>query len=376
MPTKSAFLQAGLRKMTRLPVAAFAIAAVILLPHLFYFIPLRPVGLVENRVLAELPRPPATLAELGALPSRFDAYIQDNFPLRSHIIATMNYLRYLDHYSTTKNVIVGKDGWLFYDNGTHLAHARGKAHLSESELDVWVTRLAERVAYARSNHTGLYLLPAPQKETIYPEKVPNWLAAGPDTFTAIDQIIQRASKRGFDQIIDSRAALLSAKATRLVYDRYDTHWNGHGAYVAYRELMTRISRDYPAMVPLPESYFPFAPEPAGDMARMLGIAGAVKDVARDAPVPIHDDKRTTYLTDNKVWSSPYILETGVCSGPTLLLIRDSFATDLIPLLEPHFSRLIVVHLQDGFFRKDLIEQYHPDITVVEVIENGFQWAMN
>lgn len=365
-----------LRKMTRLPVAAFAIAAVVLLPQVFYFVPLSSVGLIENRVLAQFPPSPTTLAELRALPAKIDAYVQDNFPLRSHIIAAMNYLRYLAHYSTTKNVIVGKDGWLFYDNSTHLAHARGKARLSDGELDVWMTRLAERLAYAQAHQTGLYFLPAPQKETIYPEKLPNWLGIDAKTPTAVDQIMQSASKRGFDRIIDVRPALLSAKSTRLLYDAYDTHWNAYGAYVAYREVMSRISRDYPDLAPLPQSHFTFAPEPAGgDMARMLGIADAVKP-ARDAPVPIHDDKRTTYLTDKKDWAAPYILETGAHSGRTLLLIRDSFSTDLIPLLEPHFSRLIILHLQDGFFRKDLIEKYHPDVTIVEIIENGFQWAMN
>ena len=85
---------------------------------------------------------------------------------------------------------------------------------------------------------------------------------------------------------------------------------------------------------------------------------------------MHDDNRTTYLNDKRDWTAPQVLETDSSSQRTLLLMRDSFSTELIPLLKLHFRRIIVVHVQDGFCRKDLIERYRQDTIVVEVIRTS------
>jgi alginate O-acetyltransferase complex protein AlgJ len=366
----------GLRK--RWLALTIAAAAIVLLPNLFYFFPLPAAGLAENRVLAAWPGTPKTFADASALPQKLDAFTQDNFPGRSQIIARLNYLRYLAGYSTTKNVIVGKDGWLFWDNGTHLAVGRGISRLTDGELKTFVAALNARLAFSKSKRTAFYLIFGPVQETIYPDKLPDWLPVRTQTTTEIDQILEAVSAARLDVIVDPREALIEARAAYNVYGPYDTHWNGNGAYIAYRELLTRIGRDFSDLAPLPQSAFTPAPSavwPKG-LALMLGIAGFVKDPAILYFEKPHALNRTEFLSEKQDWTAPQILETDSKSNRTLLLVRDSFATELIELLKPHFHRLILVHNQDGFFREDLIEKYHPDITVEEVIESGFRWAMN
>src|SRR5271169_507578 len=358
-------------------VLIVATSAVILMPQVFRFVPLPPVNLEEHRELAPLPKLPTDFLSLQTFPQKLNEYIQDNFPLRSQIIAHLNYIRFLAGYSSQPKVIVGRDGWLFYDNGSHLAEGIGRTRLSQTELSDWIHGLKQRLSYAKSKGFGLYVLPAPQQESIYPEKLPGWLARQAQPTTEIDQILDAATKQGVDEIVDVRPPLVAAKATRRVYGPYDTHWNGNGAYIAYHTLMTRISRDYPDLTPLPQSGF--AHHALGDnvLAAMLGIANFVEDDAISyLNWPLHDEKRTIFLADRKDWTAPQILETDSTSNRTLLLIRDSFSNELIPLLKPHFSRMIVVHVDDGFFRRDLIERYHPDIVIVEVIEDGFRYAMH
>src|ERR1043165_821225 len=74
--------------------------------------------IVENRVLAGLPKFPKRLSELGAYSKDMDAYISDNFPARPYFISALNYLRYKAGYSGTSRILVGNDGWLFYDDGS------------------------------------------------------------------------------------------------------------------------------------------------------------------------------------------------------------------------------------------------------------------
>ncbi|MGK9518008.1 hypothetical protein O6467_24950, partial [Salmonella enterica subsp. enterica] len=84
----------------------------------------------------------------------------------------------------------------------------------------------------------------------------------------------------------------------------------------------------------------------------------------------HPPEKTTFLSDNHSWVAPQVLHTEAKTGKTLLLLRDSFSTELLPLLKKHFDTIVMAHVQDGFFRTDLIEQFNPDAVAIVVIETG------
>lgn len=354
-----------------------AAVAVILAPQMFRFVPLPPVALTENRELASPPKLPTDLTSLHTFPQKLNDYLQDSFPLRAQAIQGINFARFLAGYSAVAKVVVGKDSWLFYDNGSHMSQGIGTIRLHPSELSDWMLGLQQRLSYAKSQGFSFYVLPAPQQESIYPEKLPTWLERQVQPTTEMDQIVDAAMERGFDQVVDVRRSLIASKPTKKPYGPYDIHWNGNGAYIAYYALMKRISRDFPDLAPLPESSFPHSPPATQDgLARMLGIANFVKDnEIYYATAPLHDPNRTTYLSDRRDWGAPQILDLDSASERTLLLIRDSFSSELVPLLKPHFRRMIVVHADDGAFRKDLIERYHPDIVIFESIANALRFRM-
>jgi alginate O-acetyltransferase complex protein AlgJ len=342
-----------------------------------HFVKLPAGGLGENRTLARAPKFPTTISDLHTFSQSVDDYVRDNFPLRAHIISSMNYLRYLAGYSTTKIILVGRDGWLFYDNGTHLAYGLGKTRLPADALDRWLEGLQKNTDYTKARGIGFYVLPAPQQESIYQELVPTWLAPGTQKFIESDQIIGAAAQKGFDNIVDVRGLLLAAKA-RKIYWRYDTHWTGDGAYIAYQTLMTRISRDFPDLAPLPQSNF--TPLPNNMIPYGISYPLGIRNFIEESGITYFNSrlsvgKKITYLGERTDFNAAQIWETNPDAKRTLLFIRDSFGTELLPLLSPHFRRIILVHLQDGFFRKDLIERYQPDVVILEVIENGLRHVM-
>jgi alginate O-acetyltransferase complex protein AlgJ len=359
-------------------VALIAVAAtVILAPQFSRLITLPHVQLTENRTLAQLPQLPSDFLSLHTFPQKLNDYLQDQFPLRGEAIQTVSYLRYRAGYSALSKVVVGKDGWLFYDNGAHMEQGRGILTYAPEVLADWMFGLEQRLEYVKQRGENFYVLPAPMQETIYPEKLPDWLAKDVKPTTDVDQILAAAKAKGIDQIVDVRPALVAAKAARAVYGPYDVHWNGDGAYIAYRTLMERISRDYPDLAPLPQSSFTPNPETEQKgLALMLGIANFIDDDRKYyGNAPLHDFDKITYLSDRRDLSSPQILATNPAATRTLLFIRDSFASEFIPFLKPHFRRIIVVHADDGDFRKDLIERFHPDIVILESISDSLRFRM-
>src|SRR4051794_21723827 len=210
--------------------------------------------LVENRTLASLPALPKNMGDLRGYPKKMDAYVSDNFPARPYFIAGLNYLRYIAGYSGTSRILVGSDGWLFYDNGSHLEQARNATPLSAKQRRRWVTTLAGRVEQLRSANTVYVVLSAPVKELIYPDKAPWWARSGHGDAEALEA---DARACGYPNLLGLRSTLVDARRTHPdVYTRYETHWTGYGARAASLALCARLN----------ELGFPIEPTPASEFS--------------------------------------------------------------------------------------------------------------
>ena len=355
------------------------VVAVVVVVHLFPLFNIPEPGLAENRVLASAPSVPKSLSDWAVLPAKLDAFAIDQFPLRTHMISTLNLIRYTLGYSGSKRIIVGQNGWLFYDDGSHLVQMSGALILDKPNIDAWVSGFRQRVEYLSKRDAKFYFMVAPVKEDIYPENRPYWMPEQ-RVNTEVDEIIKASKEAGIDQIVDPRVAIFQERHNQKLYDEYDTHWTGLGAYSAYNQLMTRMSVDFTDMQPLPLAAFTPVVLPmvgtARDLSLMLGIAGSVPhDRVSFAEMLTHPLEKTTFLSDNHSWVGPQVLHTDAKTGKTLLLLRDSFSTELLPFLKEHFDKIVTAHVQDGFFRTDLIEQFKPDAVAVVIIETGARHTM-
>lgn len=364
-----------MRNILRLPPLLISLLAtgVLLLAIRMVGVPVPEV--VENRRLAELPSAVGLLRNFGTWRSGVDAWLADRFPARQHLIGALNYLRYKLGYSGTSRVIVGRDGWLFYDDGSHLSQVR-PGNLSNADVDAWVRELKARSELLRASGIPYLVLAAPVKESLYRERVPAYLTASGTT--TVEMLAAGVAAAGLDNYVDLHAPLRRAKTAGVpVYSPHDTHWSGEGAYAAYVELMRALAaRDVEARV-LPRSAF-HAPAPGSmpvpqDLAFMLGVSSFIRP---DYPQLIADaaPSRITWLGTGRDWTADRVIDTGA-SGPVLMLTGDSFTNAWLPLLERSFSRIVFSHHQSGFFRQDLIARFRPDAVVLEVIESGMRHAM-
>lgn len=357
-----------------------SIATVIVVLDAFFLIGLHAPDLQENRLLARKPGMPVLAAEWESFTTRADAYITDNFPPRASMISYLNYARYLLGYSGSSKVIVGREGWMFYNDGSEMAKTAGIERLDANGLASWVAGFQQRIKYVENRGGKFYMLLAPVKEDIFPEFRPYWMPRE-RVATEFDDLVSKTRNMGIDRLVDPRPALLATKAEKKIWHKYDTHWTGLGAYVAYAALMDRISQDIPDLVPLPLSSFtPTPPGPARqprDLSLMLGVSDFLKHGGVSfVTFPIHNPAQTIFLSDRKDWTAPQVICTGAAGARTLLWIRDSFGSEMLPMLKPHFSRIVMVHAQDGFFRQDLIEKFKPDVVVLEIIETGARHTMD
>jgi len=66
----------------------------------------------EMRALAS--RPVWGSTSLAQWPAAFEAWVNDHFPLRSHIVQWHGIVRHRWLHEPSSRVVVGKDNWLFY----------------------------------------------------------------------------------------------------------------------------------------------------------------------------------------------------------------------------------------------------------------------
>lgn len=359
------------RRLTATCLAAMA--AGLLLP-----IALTAPKLQENREPAAAPSPPRSASELRAWPKAMDAYITDAFPARAHLISLLNYLRYRMGVSGAKQVIVGRDGWLYYDNGSHLGAARNDPAFTDAQARDWLAGLAGQTEWLKARGIHHLLLIGPDKEMIVPQHAPTWFQ-GPDPNRPAPLLTRLNATAAAGEIVDPGPVLRQQARWGLnVYNPYETHWTGLGAYEGYVMVMQRLAAAGITDGPRPLAAFteitddPYKPR---NLSEMLGIASFV-----DADYPQFRDPQTAsntvWLTGKQDWTAPQVLETGHAGKPVLLMLRDSFSLALLPFLEGHFSRIVLYHHQDGFWRPELVERFKPDVVIFEVIESGLPWVMN
>lgn len=339
----------------------------------------RAPDIAENRELAPLPSWTEAQTDWWAMPKKVDAWVQDHFPARTHLIAVLNRARMQVGDSGSSRVIVGRDGWLFYDDGSHLGTARAAVPLQPAETARWIRTLQGRTEAVSKTGAVYVVMMAPVKERVYPEHAPSWFRDGGSAVDA-ERLTAAAQASGAQNVVYLLPVLRAARQeVEPIYTPNDIHWTGLGAYRGYLEFARALNRLGVATEVWPLSRYSRVNNPADlprDVALMLGVAGFVKqEFPQFQYPPVATKAKTEYLTERADWTAPHVIETGVPGKPVMVMTGDSFSNALMPFLLPHFSRIVFAHVQDGFYRQDLIDRFKPDVVLLEVLESGSRHAM-
>ncbi|MCK5360043.1 MAG: hypothetical protein KAJ95_05420, partial [Gammaproteobacteria bacterium] len=237
----------------------------------------------EKRILATIPAAPDSYKLLKRYPEKFDIYYKDNFGFRSDLL-WYNKIKYLVGNSPSDKVILGKDGWLFFNGEpfTDLQNTiRGIRKLTETELEQYAEVLVARHHWLQAQGIKYLLIIAPNKHTIYREYLPNSLFQV-DEETLTDQFFDYIQRHTDVSVLDLRQVLLSQKASETnLYFKTDTHWNHLGANIAQNEIANILNTYYPEQI-TPILYndkdFQIKTGPGGDLSRLLGLNKKFTDI--------------------------------------------------------------------------------------------------
>ena len=338
------------------------------------------VSVKEKRRLNPFPKLD-TAGDWVAFPQAFEAYFADRFKYRQplthfHHRLTINAF----DRSPTPKVLISDNGWLFLngDKGDFVdVYHRNIKPLTGAEISTIHDEMSKRRDWIANWGGKTLFLVVPNKDTIYPERLPRWLQQPVKPGSRFDQWSGIFDQDPSLNHIDLRHALFAAKRRQIIYFRSDSHWNFDGAYVGYLELAHALQRWFPDIAPSTKPVNPAAKGYRGDLAQMLSIDGRFDEQDQAGYGDMATRTETTLKCARPAppvsggiaipeKSEPLVFECNNPRLPSAVVIRDSMAIGWIPLLPDNFRR--VVFMFNWFPAADVIEREKPDVVIFENVE--------
>lgn len=347
------------------------------LPLLDYFLNLSgEYENTENRNKAPLPK--IDINDLEPFPGKFDNYFNDNHNFRGELLSLNSYFKYnILSISPNKQVIEGKDGWLYRTD--YLDTYTNKRLFTNIELDSFYVIFEKRSKWLESKNINHYIAIVPNKPQVYPEFLPDYIKKKNRT-TKTEQFIETLQGIPNLKVIYLKDTLLSAKNSS-PYDLYfktDQHWNIYGAMVGYAAIVNEIKKDFPEIssVDFDNYSFDTTTTEGKDLAKTLMLHKSLKEVeiiVKPINVRRIDKIDTVKYPIPEVF--PYKDSYQVffySSGKTLpkgLIIRDSFSSILEYKFPTSFGETTFIWDTWCYdLNENIVKQENPDFFLTIIIE--------
>ncbi len=350
----------------------------------------RAVTAFENRAAAAWPAWPSTVADARAWPPKLEAAFADRFGGRDALIALHHWTAAVGFgVSPVANVLIGRDGWLFFrgEDGKAIDRDfRGVAPYPADEPARVAAEFKRRHDYLAALGIPYVVMVVPDKHTIYPEQLPAWVTKVVPQ-TRLDRVYAALAAYPEVTALDLRPALVAAKARERTYFKTDSHWNLIGATVGYDALAAALKAKLPGFPAVPverPEYVPGVDVYRGDLATMLGLRRAFRedDIAPLARLLGHADRRCARRVTEPAATAAAASSPGpetqvwACARaglPTALVYRDSMGIPLVPLLSENFSR--VVYVSDRRLVPAQVERERPDVVIEQLVERNLHFPI-
>lgn len=324
----------------------------------------------ENRTLAEFPA--LTADTLETFPAAFEEFYNDHMPFKNYFVRLNNFIDMKIFKKTfIGDVTVGVGNWLFYTVDVDGENARGDYQhtnlYSQEQMAEIAGKIEDVDRYLKENGVErFHFYIAPNKETIYPQYMPQSIKVYGDEGSRIDRFSRYMGENSnvdFTYLYDD---LKPYSETYQIYYKYDTHVNPIGSFL----ISQRMSADLTGRRLTPEDVTIEADgTTSGDMAQMINQVDAMSDDTMYSVSNFYPDITDEMVDELTTYQN--IMQEYRSDSPnhrTLMVIGDSYRLGVAPFLAKLYDHLVVLRIDD--YTPDLLEKYKPDDVAVLLVERN------
>ena len=301
----------------------------------------------ENRVLASFPKLTLSSIADGTFMKNFETYMSDQFVLRDRMISLKSYFDRLSGLRESNGVYIGDDGFLIEKPSKYTAK---KAKAMTKSINSFMKKYPEITKMVAISPNASY---------IYSEKLPSGIELH-SQYSELKGILNRLEGENYS-FLNVTKALKNAKEKSDVFYRTDHHWTTRGAYAVFKAIADKWNLDRSQVK---YKFLTVSSDFEGTLASKTGIHDKKDKIEICLPENSEgsyivsyesQDKRTTSLFEPSKLQQKnkyevflggnydkVVIDTVSKSRATLLIIKDSYANCLIPMLTPYFAKIIVV----------------------------------
>lgn len=322
----------------------------------------------ENRALKEMPA--FSVFDISSYPSEFEAFFEDNLPFKNSLVLVNSYINYkVFKTSNSPNVIVGRDGWLFYKGAQNfgenpVADYQGSNLYTDAELEI----IAENMQAAKEALEGrgikFALLLIPNKERVYDKYMPASYgeAARNNRMEQVADYLVRNTDIRVVNITEELKEYAESLGNGRIYYKYDTHWNHTGAYIAAQIIGRELGFELPDISSLTEN---LVDAPSMDLAVQLSM----QSVLNEGKIAVYEgftDRNIKSTTNEAVTEFNFRDISADAGGEKLLILGDSFSGTLGRYMSAGYEETYAIF--NNNYTAKILDEYKPDVVVFETVE--------
>ena len=242
-------------------------------------------------------------------------------------------------------------------------HYQGK--IDEERVDAFTQQIKD----LRSAFPSIPIVIAviPNKTFIYSEYLPDYVIESPQRFETITKL---KSLNNID-VIDLYPILKNTEEK--VFLKNDTHWNGLGAYIAYKEIVEFINKSTAFNFEVKEDIKEISvrDHPIGDISGMLGV----QNVCVDDNNLVVFEKSSAISHEKREMEALHIPDyTNQNGRGRIVLFHDSFAqAKLAGYLAETFQEIKTFWGFNFQEHEEEVKEMNPDLILIEVVDRHIQW---
>ena len=297
----------------------------------------------------------------------FDAWFNDRFCGRPQLLNFNHFL--FSNFTLPRHKeknYKGPDDWFFYAHRNALKDFHNLSVLPEKVMAQAAVELKKLQALCAKSGKRLYLIIVPDKSRVYSEYFPASAKIRSNSYSRAEQLIKYLQDKTTVPVIYLLDTLMKNKSGGLLYIKNNTHWSSMGAYIGYLEIMKHLKKDFPELETCAiRNIQNRKMNPAGDLS-WFG-----KPAVAPAVYPQLEFSLLYKVTGDLI-EKPF--GSSLMSNPkgkrTILMLRDSFASSLLPYMGQSFKSITA--LWSGYNLPDnkIRAFQEADILIFECVERN------
>jgi alginate O-acetyltransferase complex protein AlgJ len=313
----------------------------------------------------------------------FKVRLSSDYGLRGSLLNANGLLEERLIKTNQNGVMFGKEDWKFMNREGLLEYTQRLEPLTPIGIENVLQQLQINLSICKQYGVDYVRVIAPEKSTIYPEYLPIWVQPA-FSESRFEQLLATQSSVIYTVLPDTRIQLLNVKMDYQVYFKADSHWNSRGAVATlntiYNHLNTVGLHDYPFIEwdAFEEKCYSMEP----DLYRFMGLFSGYEAIDCLPNFPHFKENTIVYNFPEQVLSeharfprtlldySENFRYTTYAWNPEervrdrrVVLVGDSFAEYLPPLLKHHFSEVIFIHERELPIPEKWLERFEPQLLI-------------